>query len=127
MAHKYPLLAAVILAVALSGCAKKPKVQTVAEQDRPLSEVIPPQPEPTAKQDSPVLEPEPVEPQPAHAYEPAEQPPARTHVVKPGETLYAIARQYYGDGRQWRKIYQANQQSIKDPDKIEVGLKLSIP
>jgi nucleoid-associated protein YgaU len=40
----------------------------------------------------------------------------RTHVVEPGETLQSIAREYYGDPNQWKRIYNAN------PDKIERGL-----
>jgi hypothetical protein len=40
----------------------------------------------------------------------------RTHTVKSGETLQSIARQYYGDPNQWKKIYTAN------PDKIDRGL-----
>lgn len=40
----------------------------------------------------------------------------RTHTVKAGDTLQSIAREYYGDPNQWKKIYSAN------PDKIERGL-----
>ncbi len=40
----------------------------------------------------------------------------RTHRVQAGETLQSIAREYYGDPNQWKKIYNAN------PDKIERGL-----
>ncbi len=44
------------------------------------------------------------------------QSSVRTHRVTPGETLQSIAREYYGDPNQWKKIYNAN------PDKIERGL-----
>jgi LysM repeat protein len=40
----------------------------------------------------------------------------RTHRVSAGETLQSIAREYYGDPNQWKKIYSAN------ADKIERGL-----
>ncbi|MCG3205343.1 MAG: hypothetical protein KCHDKBKB_02063 [Elusimicrobia bacterium] len=40
----------------------------------------------------------------------------RTHKVSAGETLQSIAREYYGDASQWKKIYSAN------PDKIDRGL-----
>lgn len=40
----------------------------------------------------------------------------RSHRVQAGETLQSIAREYYGDPNQWKKIYNAN------PDKIERGL-----
>lgn len=40
----------------------------------------------------------------------------RSHVVQPGDTLQSIARKYYGDPNQWKKIYGANM------DRIERGL-----
>ncbi len=40
----------------------------------------------------------------------------RTHTVTSGETLQSIARDFYGDPNQWKKIYTAN------PDKIDRGL-----
>jgi LysM repeat protein len=50
----------------------------------------------------------------------------RTHVVAPGDTLQSLAREYYGDPNQWKRIYNAN------TEKIERGLprageKLVIP
>ncbi len=51
----------------------------------------------------------------------------RTHVVQRGETLWAIARKYYGDGRQWRKIYAANRNRVADVNDLPVGIKLIIP
>jgi nucleoid-associated protein YgaU len=49
------------------------------------------------------------------------------HIVLRGETLSGIARQYYGVPEQWRKILAANQNVIKDPDKLTPGTKLIIP
>src|SRR5262245_14400450 len=51
----------------------------------------------------------------------------RVHVVQRKDTLYALARSYYGDASQWKKIYQANQDQITDPNRIKVGMKLVIP
>jgi nucleoid-associated protein YgaU len=52
--------------------------------------------------------------------------PTQTHVVKRGDTLFKIAKQYCGDGSKWTKIQKANPQ-IKDPGKLKVGEKLTIP
>ena len=52
---------------------------------------------------------------------------ARTYTVKSGDTLSKIAKQFYGDASQWKKIHQANTDRIKDPDKIQVGWTLNIP
>ena len=52
---------------------------------------------------------------------------ARSHVVRPGETLSSIAQQYYGSANEWRKILTANEKTIKDANKIAPGTKLIIP
>ncbi len=50
----------------------------------------------------------------------------QTYVVKQGDTLSGIAKKFYGDSSQWKKIQRANPQ-IKDPKKIRPGMKLTIP
>jgi nucleoid-associated protein YgaU len=49
------------------------------------------------------------------------------HTVKKGDTLWGIAKKYYGHGAQYKKIYNANKSIIKNPDKIYVGQKFLIP
>lgn len=44
-----------------------------------------------------------------------------------GGTLSGIARMFYGDGGQYRKIFAANRGVLKDPDVIRDGMKLTIP
>ncbi len=51
----------------------------------------------------------------------------RTHTVAKGESLSKIAKQYYGDARKWRKIYDANKDTIKNPDLIYPGQVFRIP
>ena len=50
-----------------------------------------------------------------------------THVVQPGDTLWAIAKKYYGNGAQYTKIFNANRDKIKNPNLIYPGQKLVIP
>jgi nucleoid-associated protein YgaU len=48
--------------------------------------------------------------------------------VAKGETLYGLARSYYGDHRRWKEIYEANRAMIGgNPNQIRVGQKLAIP
>lgn len=53
----------------------------------------------------------------------------RSYTVKEGENLWQIAKYWevYGDGRMWQRIYEANQDIIKDPDLIQPGWVLTIP
>ena len=53
--------------------------------------------------------------------------PAKIHEVVSGDTLSKIAKSYYGDAGKYMKIFEANKDQLKDPDKIQVGQKLKIP
>ena len=50
-----------------------------------------------------------------------------TYEVKPGDNLSKISKQFYGDPNEYMRIFYANRELLKDPDKIQVGQKLSIP
>ena len=47
--------------------------------------------------------------------------------VKSGDTLSKIAKNFYGDPALYPKIFEANRDTLNDPDKIRVGQKLRIP
>jgi nucleoid-associated protein YgaU len=51
----------------------------------------------------------------------------RSYTVKVGDTLSRIAKEFYGDASQWKKIQAANADLIRDPDKIQPGWNLQIP
>jgi len=51
----------------------------------------------------------------------------RTYVVTKGDSLSAIAKREYGDMKEWRRIYDANRDIIKDPDLIYPGQTLRLP
>lgn len=55
--------------------------------------------------------------------------PGIPYTVVSGDTFYGIAKQAYGDGRQWREIRQANQSVLKNPDSniIVPGEVITIP
>lgn len=51
----------------------------------------------------------------------------RTYTVKSGDTLSKIAQREYGNAGDWRKIYEANKDTIKNPDLIYPGQTFIIP
>jgi LysM repeat protein len=51
----------------------------------------------------------------------------QTYEVKSGDTLSKISKHFYGDANEYMRIFYANRDQINDPDKIQVGQKLSIP
>ena len=53
--------------------------------------------------------------------------PPKTYVVVAGDTLSKIAKHFYGDAGKYMKIFEANKDILKDPDKIKVGQSLKIP
>lgn len=54
-------------------------------------------------------------------------PKTTTHTVKSGDTLWALAVKYLGDGSKYTDIYNANKDKISDPNLIYVGQVLTIP
>lgn len=52
---------------------------------------------------------------------------AKIYEVVAGDSLSKIAKREYGNANEWRRIYEANQDILKDPDKIYPGQKLKIP
>lgn len=52
---------------------------------------------------------------------------SKKYKVKKGDTLWAIAKKYYGSGAQYPKIVKANSKLIKNPNLIQIGWVLTIP
>lgn len=51
----------------------------------------------------------------------------RVHTVVSGDTLYDLAREYYGDASEWRRIRDANSERIAAGNKLRLGTELVIP
>jgi LysM repeat protein len=49
------------------------------------------------------------------------------YVVQKGDSLWSIAKKYYGNGSKCNVIYNANKDKIKNPSLISIGWKLKIP
>lgn len=59
--------------------------------------------------------------------EPQKKPAARTYVVRPGDTLYSIARKFYKSQARWKAIRDANKDKVGDGTKLKPGETLTIP
>lgn len=51
----------------------------------------------------------------------------KTYTVQKGDTLWKIAKQFYGNGSRYPKIVSANSDKIKNPNLIYPGQTFSIP
>ncbi len=95
------------------------KVATVA--------AVPATPEPAAEAVSAAVVPEAAEPTPAEPQAEAAVTSAKIITVQPGFTLWAIARETYGDGLLYVRVYEANKDQIRDPDLIYPGQVFAVP
>ena len=99
---------------------------TKTETDAPP----PPAPEAAAPEETAAAEEEVVEEPVAEAVEEAApesepEPAVRTYTVESGDSLWAIAERFYGDGSKYQAIADAS--GIPDPDLIQPGQVLTIP
>ncbi|HOI56832.1 MAG TPA: LysM domain-containing protein, partial [Phycisphaerae bacterium] len=53
--------------------------------------------------------------------------PPRTYTVQKGDTLFSLARRFYGNQARWKDIYNANRDTIRDPNTLKVGQVLKLP
>ena len=83
-----------------------------------MIEPAPPAPIARPKAEKPQFDKPAAEPAPAGA---------ETYTIKAGDTLYTLAKRFYGDGKLWTRIADANKDKIKDVSRIPVGTTLTIP
>lgn len=49
------------------------------------------------------------------------------YVVRKDDTLQKISLQFYGTTKKWMKIFEANKDKLKSPDKVRPGQTIRIP
>ncbi len=121
------------LAIGVMGCEQKRKEDELPQIDpAELEATAPPDPAPAATGGpavtaTPAAEVEtPTEPPPATTAKPTGGTPG-TYMVKRGDTLYSLAKRFYGDGKLWTRIADANPDKVRDVTAIPVGAVLTIP
>ncbi len=127
MKRTWMMAAAVVAMLGLGmGCQKKTTepVETGFDQDAHLGDVAPGRDSGDFSTGGDVMISPPAQPAPSLG---GATGAGRIHVVQRGDTLYSLARQYYNDNSQWRRIYEANRNQIGDPNVLKTGQKLIIP
>lgn len=51
----------------------------------------------------------------------------RTYTIKPGDSLYKISREVYGDGSRWEEILNENRDVIPNQSSLRIGATIRIP
>ncbi len=51
----------------------------------------------------------------------------KEYVIQAGDTLWSIAKREYGNGKQWKRIYEFNKEAIRNPDRPRKGTTIKIP
>lgn len=67
------------------------------------------------------------EPSAAETPEVAPMESSELYTVKKGDTLWSIARQFYGKGSLWPRIYDANREQLSEPGRLRAGMRLVVP
>ena len=102
-------------------------VAKASPRSEPVPVVAPTKAKPVTAEEKakPVAKPAPASPEPASSLK--AKMAIQEYTVKGGDTLGRIAEQFYGTGAKWEKVYEANRESVKNPNYIFIGQKLNIP
>jgi nucleoid-associated protein YgaU len=133
-------LGLVLVASVLLWLATRPSLSPIARMSRtpeatPAQESFEPATEANITDNQPpAISPQPESPDSPEGvpdtakYEQAEKiKTQKFHIVLKKQTLSAISQKYYGSPGNWKKILDANRNTIKDPNKLIPGTKLIIP
>jgi nucleoid-associated protein YgaU len=114
---------------AVSVIPRSPEPNLPPPQPQPLPVVAAAPPVETPPQEAAAAAQKPAEPVfDSTVYEQTEKiETQKFYIVRRGDTLSKISAKYYGSAGQWRKILEANKQTLTNPDKLTPGQKLIIP
>ncbi len=51
----------------------------------------------------------------------------KDYVIRSGDTLWDIAKREYGDGKQWKRVYEYNKDVIANPNRPKKGAHIKLP
>lgn len=126
--HRIVVLTFIILLGLIVGCGNKnnvakadPAVLNIAPAPIPSAEPFAATPINDTPTDVAFAAPMPAQP----AYGPAAPASPKTYTVKKGDTLFSIAKNHLGSGRDWQKIAAANPGLT--PTKLKAGQQIAMP
>jgi nucleoid-associated protein YgaU len=129
----YTWILVAVLALGVIGCEQKREENELPQIDPAELEASAPPPEPMPAKTvggdagTPAVEVETPAPMPpATTAKPATGTP-QTYTMQRGDTLYSLAKRFYGDGKLWTRIADANKDKVRDVTDIPVGTVLTIP
>lgn len=67
------------------------------------------------------------EPAPAESTQGTAAAEYDTYIVKKDDTLQKVSAKFYGTTKKWAKLFEANKDKLKGPDKLRAGQELRIP
>jgi 5'-nucleotidase len=123
----YLVIGAFAVAALTGGCSMFSKSPSRTQVNPAVTDIAPTPP-------APLYVPAPAQPQPVQSVAiatptdgGASAPIAAggTYTVQRGDTLYKLAREHYGDGKQWTRITAAN--PGLSPQSLKIGQKIMIP
>jgi LysM repeat protein len=82
---------------------------------------------PPAKETQVASKPQPGKEKLAQAQESKASSTSQEYTVSAGDSLSLLALRYYGSAQKWKKIYEANKNTVKNPHYIYIGQKITIP
>ncbi len=122
------VFAAIAIAAGVAaGCAtdKKPASADAAPGALDVMPANQPAPMPVMASNTPAPAPVMAAPDTVTTQTPVASANGSSYTVKKGDTLYKLAREHYGDGKQWQRIASAN--PGLSPQSLRVGQTLIIP
>ena len=54
-------------------------------------------------------------------------PATQSYIIKAGDTLSRLSERFYNSADKWERIFEANKDTVKNPNYIYIGQKLVIP
>ncbi|MBE3070854.1 MAG: LysM peptidoglycan-binding domain-containing protein [Planctomycetes bacterium] len=117
-------MAVAVMALMVVGCAQQ-KQEELPQIDPAMIEAPPP-----AEAKPAIVEvetPLPAVPAVTKDQTPAAMAGGQSYTVQKGDTLYSLAKRFYGDGKLWTRIADANKGKVRDVSTISVDTVLVIP